>query len=383
MAVENGTYSYMPSQLLAKFETDISPLMGFMGWADDYLCYEGPCPETLLNFWQDKNVSLPQLTDAASCAKLKVDELIPWGWSPVVHRRFAHTCPSSKLPSIVEDAQSLKKFFSRETSLRLAHEFNTYASHPYVKIPHLPQQLESFDALKKMLAHHPNGIVVKTNWSSSGRGLLFIRSKQQLQQAFGWLIANLKKHGSLITEPLYQKVQDASLQFIIRKEGKYDFLGINYFDADNKGRFSKEYIHIPSYNTTGSPKNDQWLRDCSDIVMQSMHNIGFHKVYHGPIGIDAMFIITPEGKPAFYPIVEANLRCNMGLINLHIKKLIDPDAKGSWQITPFNEGAAPLFYSEQVKKHPCEFKQGKISKGFLPLTAFDAQSRFAAWGIIY
>ena len=84
----------------------------------------------------------------------------------------------------------------------------------------------------------------------------------------------------------------------------------------------------------------------------------------------------------FYPLVEANLRCNMGLVNLHLKKLISRQSKGTWQISVFKPKEALAFVNEHLAKHPVKLKDNKIEKGFLPLTPINEQTRFAAWALV-
>ncbi len=383
MAVENATNSFMPSQLLSKFERDISPLMAFLGRESDFILYEKPLSDSFKAFWTDAGVALPTFIRKSEVDNYAFDNVRPWGWSQIIQSNYAKYIQSSHQLPIFQERGAYRPFFSRQTSVLLCHELNNYSLPPFVSIPFLPQSVSKHSAIVALLKQHSAGIVLKTLWSSSGRGLVFIRNQQQMQHADNWIKAQLKKHGSLIIEPIYQKTQDASLQFNISPSGQYEFYGINYFDADQQGHFSKEFFHTPKSINEHLPDNPDWINHTADAIIESMKAQGIHEKYFGPIGIDAMFIKGEDGETSFYPLVEANLRCNMGLVNMQIKQLIANGTSGTWQIDQFKEGEAPAFYENKSFKHPIRFIDGKIAKGFFPLTPFEADTRFAAWGIVY
>ncbi|MCU4157785.1 hypothetical protein J1N10_17550 [Carboxylicivirga sp. A043] len=383
MAVENGTNSFMPSRFLSKFESDISPLMALLANEENYILNENPISESFIEFWKKNGIPLPTFIKTNELSNISADNIIPWGWSQVIVAKFAKQLNTDKQPPIFFEGNDYRNFFSRQTSLQLCVELCKRKLPAFVSIPTLPQTISSYSDVHTLFSHHPDGIVLKTLWSSSGRGLTFIRNNKQLQNAGNWINAQLKKHGSLIIEPIYNKVQDASLQFNITKSGDYEFLGLNYFDADQQGHFNKEYFHIPEQIIEQLPSNDAWINQTANFIIESMQTLKLHKNYFGPIGIDVMFIKSETGDIKFYPLVEANLRCNMGLINLHLKKRIAAKTSGTWQIDQFKEGEAPAFYDAQTTKHPLIIKNGKITKGFFPLTPFENNTRFAAWGIVY
>lgn len=382
MAVENGTYSYMPSKLLTKFERDISPLMAFLGKKDDFVLCDQTKPIAFEAFWKQFDVELPQFIARETIEQFSIDELRPWGWSQLIKHQYRSFYSRSIFP-VLDDPLKFRTFFSRQTSLQLTHELNKLPLPDFVRLPELPEAVTSIEIIKQRFKSASNGIVLKTLWSSSGRGLMFIRNLKQLENGSNWMTAQFKKHGSLILEPIYDKLQDASLQFNITPAGKIEFMGLNYFDADSSGHFSKEYLHVPDSIERHLPHNEQWLADTAEYIAVSMKNLKVHEKYHGPIGIDTMFIKDLNGQLRFYPLVEANLRCNMGLVNLHIKHLMQANSKGTWQISQFEPGEALAFYQQQLTRHPAESLEGKITKGFFPLTPVDLNTRFAAWGMVY
>ncbi|MBS2213162.1 hypothetical protein KEM09_17225 [Carboxylicivirga mesophila] len=381
MAVENGTFSYMPPQQLAKFEADISPLMAFLGQANDFVLSESESSLGFEQFWKKLKVNLPQFINKEHLQSIVVDQVFPWGWSQLIGHRYGRLCQSESL-QINASPDTFKNFFSRQTSVNLVNELSSHTLPHFIELPTLPKVVSDIEDIYQRFHHSSQGIVLKTLWSSSGRGLLFIRNQQQLQSGTKWVEAQIKKHGSLILEPIYTKIQDASLQFNVLANGSIEFLDINFFDANSSGHFDKEYFHVPDTIKKYLPKDKNWLRLIADKIILSLQALHIPDSYQGPIGIDAMFILNDDHAIRFYPLVEANLRCNMGLVNLNIKHLLHPKASGSWQISQFKPGEADEFYHRQLQAHPIETSDGKITKGFFPLTPFLSSSRFAAWGIV-
>jgi len=382
MAIENGTNSYMPPRVLSIFENELSPLMAFLGNEDDYVLYNNPKPNYFIDFWKKLNIELPQLVNSDQIDTNHISNIVPWGWSQLIDKKQQYLSTNKNNYAHFKTHEENKHFFSRLTSVKLINELSKMTLPDIVNIPTLPRIVNTLEEIDQLLKRQPNGLVIKNLWSSSGRGLLFIKDEKTYAQNRNWIVAQLKKQKKLIIEPIYNKVQDASLQFTINKDQNYVFLGINYFDSDEEGHFEKEYLHTPEKIQNKLPKDNQWIQQVAKNIILSMQKQNIHQHYKGAIGVDVMFILDKNKQLKLYPIVEANLRCNMGLINLHIKKLLDDNSIGHWQIDTFKEGEAMAFYQQQIEEHPILLKSNKIKQGFIPLTPVDQNTRFAAWGLI-
>jgi len=379
MAIENGTNSYMPPQTLSLFENEISPLMGFLGGANDYVLYNNPKPTEFIQFWKNINYTLPQFISNSELALSKISRIEPWGWSQLINKLFPNGLISFKQFNTHDEN---KYFFSRMTSVSLINKLAKMPLPGNVSIPFLPRIITSCEEITSLLKEYSAGLVIKNLWSSSGRGILFIRNEKAYIQNQQWIVAQLKKQKQLIIEPIYNKIQDASMQFIINDDQTYTFLGINYFDSDKEGHFEKEYFHVPAKIQDQLPRDTQWIQQLANQLILAMQEQNIQNAYTGAIGIDVMFISDKNNKIKLYPLVEANLRCNMGLINLHIKQMLSNKAKGFWKISTFTPGEAVKFYSQQREQHPIKLESNKIKQGFIPLTPFHRNTRFAAWGLI-
>lgn len=382
MAIENGTNSYMPPKTLMLFENEISPLMAFLGNQDDYVLYNNTTPKYFIDFWAKLNLKLPKFINNTQLASLNISNIVPWGWSQLIEKQFQSLFNDKSKFTHLKSHDDHKQFFSRISSVKLIEELSQKTLPDFVSLPTLPKIVDDTKAILEHLRANNDGIVIKNLWSSSGRGITFIKDEKGYNQKLNWIRSQLKKHKSLIIEPIYNKVQDASLQFIIDNDRNYTFLGINYFDSDEEGHFEKEYFHTPTKLQNALPDNKQWIQQLAAQLIRAMQTQNIHNQYNGPIGIDVMFIADENEQVKLYPLIEANLRCNMGLINLHIKKLLANNVKGHWCISTFKPGEALTFYVQQIQKHPIQVQDNKISEGFFPLTPFTNNTRFAAWGLI-
>jgi len=389
MAIENGTLSYMPPENLKQFERDIAPLMGFAGSASDTIICSHQPDAQFISFWEKANKIFPQFLsfgERKTLAHGSIDQIIPWGWSYAMKHQLKHLIhnlsPETHIPEV--SSKEFKQFYSRLTSVRIAKQlFEKQDRLPSIAYqPTTPKIFSSTEAVLDYFYTHPQGIILKTLWSSSGRGLCLLRTTREFEQAKPWIKARIKQHQFIIAEPLLNKLQDASFQFMINFDGTYEALGINYFDTDGSGRFQKEYLGIPSKIHSHLPQDNTWIDEISALLIESMQDLEIHQNHQGSVGIDVLFFYDESGTIRLMPFIEANLRYNMGLINLHIKKHIHPDSAGDWQITPFKNGEWSDFYHQYIKKHPAIYKDGLLYEGFMPLTPCHPTSHFAAWGFI-
>ena len=155
-------------------------------------------------------------------------------------------------------------------------------------------------------------IVVKSPWSSSGRGVHF--SVQE-----GWINNVLKVQGSVMVEPYYNKVKDFGMEFERDKDGQVRYLGLSLFHTKNGA-------YIGNLLVTENTKREQISRYISTELLDKIKQNIIENIrlddYVGPFGID-MMIVNADGKwkmndgsCLLHPCVELNLRRTMGHVAL-------------------------------------------------------------------
>ena len=393
IAVFNNTVSYTPPAFLRKFEEDVSPLLGFAGGGGDMLISDNSSVEVLRNFWRDVGVELPGVIRTKEIAELNVDDTVypvPWGWNKSVHRLFSPLKPffddEFRASPNFEWKENYRDFFSRVTSAAFMNEVRQVTGmHEFISIPYSPGIIREQKALDRWLTEAEPPYVFKTPWSSSGRGLYPVTDEEFVKRCRIWVDSRLKQQGMLLTEPWLNKKQDLSFQFYIHSGGRVSFLGVNFFEAGRVGEFKKEYIGMPDELTDRLRSfcmPDGWEKETAEILTEVLNRSDYHKFYEGPIGIDGMFFEDDEGKIKLHPCIEINFRLNMGYVNLKLKDILHPEAKGEWTIRQFRHGEWRKFAGEGLKALPVRMSEEKILKGFLPLVPVSEDQLYGVWAVI-
>ncbi len=391
MAIANDTVSYMPPVHLRKFESDISALMGFAGSGNDYLISDNKNETSVFyDSMAELGFDLPKvfmLDKIGVWNNGKIDMLFPWGWNKVAHRILSPLkkfCGNEFVNSSVSQwKQTNREFYSRRTSVSFLQKIREKAKIPdYISIPYTPVIISNYEQALKYMSDNRSPYVFKTPWSSSGRGLYTVQSEQFIARSEVWVRSRLKQQKELIVERWLKKVQDFSFQFYIHSDGDVDFLGVNYFEADEEGNFEKEYIGFPqNKNQKAVLKNlpVSWVTETKELLLETMREHAFEKHYCGPAGIDGVIFRDENEIIKVHPCIEINFRYNMGRLNLEIGKKLHADAVGVWKIKQFKPGEWNVFVKQNINKNPAQMSNGKVISGFLPLVPYSGKQLFGAW----
>ena len=79
------------------------------------------------------------------------------------------------------------------------------------------------------------------------------------------------------------------------------------------------------------------------------------------------------------PCLEINVRQNMGLLSIHLEKLIQPNKTGMYRTYYNPKKSFSEFTHEMETKFPLTVTNGKIASGFFPLTDFNENTSFGAY----
>ena len=165
--------------------------------------------------------------------------------------------------------------------------------------------------------------VLKSPWSSSGRGVRYIESATLDAHLEGWATNVIKRQGGIMVEPLYNKVYDFGLEFQSNVDGSIDFKGLSLF-ATRGGAYvgnllatEKDKREILSHYV------DITLVDSINERICSILSTYFKGIYVGPFGIDMMSVAHKNGDGfMLHPCVELNLRRTMGHLALALTPTI-------------------------------------------------------------
>lgn len=240
----------------------------------------------------------------------------PWGWDWDT-RKFIHEkykIKSTQLPTD-EELEALRQLSSRQTTVTLIEQLKERLRDDSLPTPSFLSSMAETEAF--MTSH--KDYVLKTPWSSSGRGLM--RSTVPAETLWKHAQATLQKMGGIMGEPwIEDKVQDFAMLFFIGSE-KVEFLGYSLFDNDattyrqgylmsNERIIAKLQVEPERLEAIKTAYLDL-LRDLFAPLMGKTWQVGY-------IGID-MMTYRASGNSAdralsISPCVEMNLRCTMGVV---------------------------------------------------------------------
>lgn len=224
-----------------------------------------------------------------------------------------------------------------------------------------------------------------------------------------WADALIRRHGYLTAEPYYDKVQDFAMEFFVA-DGQCHFIGYSLFTTDTHGRYDSNLLLSDT---------DIEARLSEYIPRSVLHDVRcFVEGHTGLIvpaewdtsrfpitfGIDMMIVnltgqqptadgqqsTHPDGNSQLrthnsrfnlHPCVEINLRMNMGIIAHEVRRLcLAPGSQGQYRIAIFADNAALMsFHEEQRSRYPVECDDGRLVRGYLPLTPIRQATRHLAY----
>lgn len=390
LAIGNGSPNWQPNKLLKKMEADLSILPLFLATSSDIVLVEQLPSEKFLKSIEILGIDIPAfmkfqkaLNDETNPFN-NINSLKPWGWSPATHKLLAPLktrCSEAFQKSPVFNwSEEIRNLYSKKFALgilqQIIREFPDTIFVPKEltgQVCYEQQQIES-------LISRWGKLMIKAPWSSSGRGLQPITKTPVHPKVWEKILGIIKDQGYVIVEPFLDKQLDIAFQFELRNR-KITFLGISNFMTDSKGQYTGNRLNgLPD---DMNPELKLFAESLPDKIISPLIRILVNSelalAYEGNFGVDALIFKTSGNQLAVNPCLEINLRQNMGLLSLHLEKLLFPGQKALYQ-TWYGGGKSFLeFQSEMERKHPLVLKNDKIAFGFLALTDACIDSKFGAY----
>lgn len=248
----------------------------------------------------------------------QIEAIAPWGWDrAIVHELTSAAQELAALMPTDEALQTIRQLSHRRFAAeRLVPELNSIDSLVHGKAI-------CFEGSAVGLAHllskdFPNGFVLKQPWSSTGRGVRMATALSPELQA--WAEATIRHQGSIMVEPLYNKVADFGMEFQANADGSVDYCGLSLFETT-----------ASAYGASLIDTEDSKEQRLAELIpLHLIYNTRARLLallptllrgnYVGPFGIDMMVVLQPDGSHALVPCVELNLRCTMGHVALAIAR---------------------------------------------------------------
>lgn len=361
VALEAGDpLHYTPPRLIRqmRFVLWSLPLWASPVWLDGDSWWLHPFSESLSPYLTDRELSHIAKGDVGD------SELILWGHERSLAHSLAKQYGLSGGEACCELPQELMPCWTRAAS---AHFFARYSSVPWRSRVAMMTQAEE---LVELLTQ--GACLVKLPYSSSGRGLWRINQlDSQLEETLRKL---LQRHGTILVEPLLDKLQDYGAEYYIDEAGEVQFVGLCAFETDGQGRYLESLCQAPEETLQ---RLTEGLSDPNELTQAlAQHRAYLSRevapYYHGAVGID-LLTYRPDGvsnRTALHPWVEINLRYTMGHYALDLYRERVP--QGSHNQYRFGILSAPrakaLLYTADA---PTLDDAGRLRSGLLPLTSTD------------
>ena len=255
-----------------------------------------------------------RLVDKRELGRLPLEAVEPWGWDLAL-RAFLlrHGVDERLLPSEETIAQVR----------RLSHRRVAAALLPQLRVEGTvgeAAECEKREQVAEIIANYEEA-VLKAPWSSSGRGLRFVKRVDAVE---GWLKNLLVSQGSVMVEPYYNKVKDFGMEFTSDGEGRVEYLGLSLFSTAN-GAYTGNVLatELTKQRILNRYIPTELLKEVQQRICKHLGEV-FRGCYRGPFGIDMMVVRRDDGNGfLLHPCVEINLRRTMGHVALSLSPCDD------------------------------------------------------------
>ncbi len=227
-----------------------------------------------------------------------VPEICPWGWSPaLVHELVLAGVPERYLPDR-EWLARLRRLSSRESTVPVQREWGLDAM-----VCRTQEEV-------RCCVEQWGGVVMKSPWSSSGKGLMQTDNPNWQ----GWVARILRLQGTVVVERLVERRLDFAMEFRMIdanvKPTVAEYVGLNVFRTDDHGHFIDNIRPCKQDNSdlvSSLLRNPSSLSEVRTWYLQHLPRLA--PWYRGPVGVDMM--VLADGS--LHPCVEINWRMTMGM----------------------------------------------------------------------
>lgn len=380
----SGSTHYTPARNVQQMQRDLAWLPLWFADLQDYVWVGNQDTAEPTDFlpgelsaWATP-LSMNTLNDSAF--HLPETEVAPWGLSPHSIHFFEDLRKRSGQPLWIPPwNDQLTRLVNRQTA---ADCLNQLLKH-IPEIPsHTPVFCSSLGEVEAYMHSHTPAHIIKTPYSSSGRGVYEVTGSRLQEKESQWIAGALQKQGAISIEPRLDKKTDFAMEFFLDEDENIRFEGYSLFDTAPSGAYignrlaSQPAIEAYIAQPIGLPLLHQVREATARIIQQT-----YGKYYKGNIGVDMMIYTDKNGDFAIQPCVEINMRNTMGMISVHLfRQYIDPDATGYFKVV--YEKDAYKQHTVLREQYPQEWKNGKLLKGYLPLCPVHPETFYRAYIIV-
>ncbi len=375
-AVLNASPYYTPAANQIKMQRDLAYLPAWYASPGDFIWGEEARPLSLFNL----PLAINQ-TDLARNNKLLTGQSLSlWGVSPQSLHFFKQLNEHYQLGLEIPDwKDEYRTLSSRQTSRECLKELMEKL--PEINPDILPEFYTRIEDIENFIQKSQFRQLVKSPYSSSGRGLLWLPPGKISGSSAQILQGMLRKQATVSIEKVLNKQLDFSMHFTAHPSGEISFCGYSIFSTNDKGAYTGSRIASQQYmiNMLSSYIDPELLINVKNNLLTILKE-KYTPVYQGSIGVD-MLIYEDNGTHHLHPCLEINLRKSMGYLTLQLQqKYIHEDALGYFFVD-YDSKKGNIFekHLKMQKEHPLRFRNNRIESGYLSLCTVSGQTNYRAY----
>jgi hypothetical protein len=372
MALANFTPYYKAPSEIIRMANDLSMLPAWYAPEGSTIKVDSL---SRVSLWREQCPASDFLPDVIWSAEWENMPYKPWGWSPsLLYTLRKAGVNDSFLLSDMQMGQ-IRVLSGRQCCVKILESFSRMDG-----LCGKAMTCNSMTQVKKYITSLER-CVLKAPWSGSGRGIMYVSSKEWNDSAEGWVSRVLRVQGEIMVEPLYNKVCDFAMEFYADGNGSVSFVGYSLFDTDAHGNYKGNFLL-----SDGQIKKilSQYIPDeVFDNVCRTMEGSLaslLNKDYCGFLGVD-MMICLEDGRYLLHPCVEINLRMNMGVVSHTIfNRYVHCLSHGKYIVKYYSEdGEAWDAFCQMKATYKLHLCDGKLAEGYMPLTPVKQDTHYHAF----
>jgi hypothetical protein len=246
------------------------------------------------------------------------------------------------------------------------------------------QQSPLFRELGDKKESQERSFLIKSPYSSSGRGLLWLLPGKLTQSERQIISGMLKKQSQVSIEKALDKRLDFSMHFEISRKKETRFIGYSVFQTNAKGAYESSLLagQETLEKQITSLINENLLRKTKEILTGILQEM-YAPHYAGNLGVD-MMAYAYENQLRLHPCVEINMRKSMGYLAIRLfENHISPISQGYFFVE-YHKSSSILNekHTALQKQYPLKKENNRICSGYLSLCPVKENTNYLAYLIM-
>ena len=378
LCLANGGEDYMPPISARRIAYDLSALPLWYAGENDYVLLSEEMIFDTFSPICHNGINIKNQDELVNILP-KIQEIVPWGWSAAVTKRFKNM---GVLETHLPNGSQLEKHRQLSSRISVVKLLKALSDDGFDPMPSIPIILETPSEIQNFISSNLE-VMLKAPWSGSGKGLYHSNGKYDTPVE-RWTNGILKRQKAIIGEPFYHKIADFAMEFWSNGNGTVQFEGYSFFYTDDKGAYKGNLIaqneQIEKKITTYCDKKT--LQNLKEWLIRYLTK-EIASNYRGYLGIDMLCYTLPGEQKRYYlhPCVEINLRMNMGIVAQTLgTKYVVKESTGKFHIN-YNPlpGQLEKQHHEMQERYPLHLRNGKIEKGYFSFTPVKKETCYQAY----